>query len=367
MGGPPPRAGAAPTVQGAPEALEDAYAAAARVLAEARQPLFAGLATDIAGARALYALANDCHAILDHAGFDGMLPQLRTLQDRGLLLTTLAELRARADLVVFAGTRPSERYPEFLPRWVAGPPARELVFLGTDVDAAALSLPHVRCRALPWHGDAYATLALANALVAGHRVPAPAPLAGLAAALQAARYAVIVWEPAVLPGPQPALLVESINALLKTLNQRTRAGGLALAGDDGAATVNQTVTWLSGLPLRSGVLARGLVHEPHRFGTASLLAQGAVDALLWVAGFLPVPPPPADGVPTVLLGHPALASAPAQVFVPVATAGIGADGHLFRLDGAVVQRLRAVRDEGLPGVAQAVAGIRRHLQRLRAL
>ena len=50
----------------------------------------------------------------------------------------------------------------------------------------------------------------------------------------AARYTVFVYEPAALPQPHAALLIEALNRIVKTLNRTTRAGGLALGGDDGA-------------------------------------------------------------------------------------------------------------------------------------
>jgi len=56
-----------------------------------------------------------------------------------------------------------------------------------------------------------------------------------------------------------------------------------------------------------------------------------------------------------VLGHPAQAAAaarPGAVCIPVATPGIGADGHVFRTDGSVLMPLRAVRPDALPSVAE---------------
>ena len=367
------RADARPRIDGKPAALDDAVAVAADLLANARQPLLGGLATDIAGARALYTLANSCHAILDHVNSNGLLPGLRTLQDRGLLQTTLAEIRNRADLMVVIGTQPALDYPEFYRRCGVGDPVsplREIVFLGAPVDPSA-SAPNVATRAVPWVGDAYATLATLNTLCKGRRVDASGVLRELAQRMLAARYVVLVWEPGRLPGGHASLLVESINQLAKTINRTTRAGGLALAGNDGALAVNQTLAWLSGLPLRTGVLASGLVHDPHRYTTEQLLADHAVDALLWVASFGPDQTPAADNVlaalPTIVLAHPAhvARSSSARVFIPVATPGIGASGHLFRLDGVVIVPVTKVRDDGLPTVARVVERIDARLKQVR--
>ena len=65
--------------------------------------------------------------------------------------------------------------------------------------------------------------------------------------------------------------------------------------------------------------------------------------------------PPACTLPLVVLGHPAQATAcarPGTVFIPVATPGIGLDGHVFRTDGTVLMPLRALRPDTLPGVAE---------------
>jgi formylmethanofuran dehydrogenase subunit B len=114
-------------------------------------------------------------------------------------------------------------------------------------------------------------------------------------------------------------------------------------------------TWLSGLPLRSRAGPRGLEHEPLRFGSARLLDDAAVDLLLWVSCFDAAALPPPSTLPLVVLGHPAQAAACARrdaVFIPVATPGIGADGHVFRTDGTVLMPLRAVRPDALPNVAE---------------
>ncbi|WP_354683838.1 formylmethanofuran dehydrogenase [Cupriavidus necator] len=366
-------------IDGDPVTQAAALDAAARLLGSSRQPLFGGLATDVAGMRALYTLANRTGAILDHAHGDIMLHSMRALQDRGGFTTTLAEIRNRAGLVLCIGTQPSAKHPEFFRRCgmaEAGPvPERELVFLGTPADPAAHGLPGTRLDTVALHDDLFQTLALLNALCLPRALAddgiAPPALRELAARLKAARYAALVWNPSALAahahGGHAALLIERIHQLIKALNRGTRAGGLSLGGDDGANTANQVVTWLSGLPLRTGVHRGGLSHDPHRYGTQRLLRDGNADALLWVASFTPELAPPSTALPAITLGHPALAAALAGrpgVFIPVSTPGIGARGHLFRTDGGVTLPLTPVLDDGgLPTVAQVAAQL---LERLPA-
>ena len=347
------RAPAVATIDGRAVAADEAVAEAARRLARWRQPLFGGLGTDVAGARALYRLAERSGAICDHADGAALMHGLRALQDRGQYTTTLAEVRARADLVACLHTPATPRHPEVFRRFGlldAGGRPRQVVFLGAAAEADFP--PPVTVEALAGSGDAFDDLRQLGALVAGQRVRAPHDdLVRLAARLQAARYAVLVWEPGLLPAAG-ALWAEALNRLVATLNLRTRAASFALGGGDGAGTVNQVFTWLSGLPLRSRAGPDGLVHEPVRFDAQRLLADGAVDGLLWISSFdaARLPPP---GPPRIVLGPPAMGprlDARDCVFLPVATPGLNAPGHLFRTDGVVLVPLAAARDDGLRGV-----------------
>ncbi|MFX1738249.1 formylmethanofuran dehydrogenase [Paraburkholderia sp. A1RI_3L] len=360
-------------VDGQETSLDAALARAAAVLGTARRPLFGGLATDVAGARALYTLAAHCGATLDHLHGDALTPATLAFQDRGAFFTTLSEVRARADLIVFFACEPSQRYPRFFARAFGGTStAREFVFAGCAPDPAAAGLTHTQSETLLANADPFDTLAIWSALVNGRRpetFPADAraaanALAALQARIAAARYTVFVYEPATLPHPHAALLIEALNRIAKAANLTTRAGCLPLGGDDGALTVNQAVTWLSGLPLRLRVSAAAsqtggasLDYDPYRYRTETLLAANEADALLWVTSFAmhALPSTLKADVPAVVLGHPALAEeakarGAATVFIPVATPGIDDTGHLFRVDSSVVMPLAAARGAALPSV-----------------
>jgi formylmethanofuran dehydrogenase subunit B len=377
------------SVDGQDSDLDTALAGAVRILSSARRPLFGALATDVGGARALYTLAAGCGAILDHWHGDALSAATLALQDRGSFFTTLSEVRARADLLVFFGCRPSQCYPRFFTRALAGTNLqRELVFVGCTPDPAASGVPNAQIEAILPDTDPFDTLALWSALCEGREAGAlpdngsgaPAALARLQARIAAARYTVVVYEPAALPAPHAALLIEALNRIVKAANRTVRAGCLALGGDDGALSVNQTVTWLSGLPLRTRVSmpsrsagSAPLDYDPSRYRTSRLLAEGEIDALLWVASFAPPvwPQTPGATVTMIVLGHPALAEAAkargaGTVFIPVATPGIDGTGHLFRVDGPVVLPLAAARSAGLPSVAAIAARLSEQLAAQRA-
>lgn len=338
--------------------LAQALATAARWLAESRQPLFGGLGTDVAGARALYPLARAHGAVVDAAAGPALTEALRAQQDRGGYTTTLAEVRERADLIVMVGSWAPLRAPRLLGRVLAGrdSPAALVALACDDAPALAHGLP---VAAVPPAGDLFETLATLCALQAGRAVrQPPAALQALCERLRQARYAVLLWEPARL-GPQAGLLIERLQHWVGLLNRSGRAAGLALGGGQGASTVQQTWAWLSGLPLRSRSGPHGPEHDPWCFDTERLLADHAVDLLLWVAAFGGTPP--AWSGRRIVLGTPALAAELGDeretVFLPVGTPGLDHAGHLFRGDGTVMLPLHPVRQAGLPSVAELLQAL----------
>ncbi|CAG4891914.1 Formyltransferase/hydrolase complex Fhc subunit B [Paraburkholderia gardini] len=368
------------SVDGREADLDTALARAADILSQAHRPLFGGMATDIAGARSLYTLAARCGAIVDHLHGDALAASTLALQDRGAFFTTLSEVRARADLVIVFACRPSAHHPRFYARATGtaeGAPAltRTFRFVGCEADPAVDALDHAGATSLLAGRDLFDLLALWSALLEGRSVEAlddasgtARELAALVDEVNAARYTVFVYEPAALPGPHAALLIEALNRIIKAVNRTVRAGGLALGGADGALSASQTFTWLSGFPLRTRIAMPGrlaeapLDYDPTRYRTDTLLANHEVDALLWVSSFGPQPLPDTldPDVPAIVLGHAAMAAMVAgaatarrgpTVFIPVATPGIDIGGHLFRTDGTVVVPLSAARHAALPGVA----------------
>src|SRR5690242_11321754 len=70
---PPPR------IDGRPASAEEAAGAAARLLAGAARPLFAGLGTDVAGLRAAVALARRVGGSLDHLASAGLFRNMTVM------------------------------------------------------------------------------------------------------------------------------------------------------------------------------------------------------------------------------------------------------------------------------------------------
>lgn len=343
-----------PSIGGKPASMVQAVARVAELLRDAKQPLLAGLSTDLAGFRAAYQLAGKTKATLAHMNATTTWRNVKVLQSTGWQTTTLTEVKNRADVIVCVGTDVVSHNPRFFERnvWVkeamfTDAQARDIIYLGgrgLDV-SAGVSPQGKQPTVLPCDSAQMPELTAAlHALVAGKPIKAEsmagiamADLAAVADKLKQAKYAVMIWIAKDFDFPHAELTIQQITQTVVALNETTRAGGLALGGSDGDTTVNYAHTWLSGVA----------IHEQ---------ALPAHDTFIWVNSFSPDKSSPNTSAPTIVLGSAGInVDLAPEVFIPIATPGLDCSGTLFRVDSSVVLPLKKMRDSDLPTLAQVLA------------
>jgi formylmethanofuran dehydrogenase subunit B len=372
-----PASGAEVRIRGRMVTMEQALQHAARILKQANQPLIAGLATDASGCRAAIALAERVGAAVDHLHGQAITANALVMQRRGWVMTTLSELRSRADLVVMLGTDGDSVNPRFVERCLEPRPGlgrtpggtRRVVFIGDAAMGRAMkrripvaSVVDCNRNRLPEFLD------LLRAELAGRSSMLPRrgsytrwmpAVKRLSEELRAASYAVIVWAPMQFRPEQADIVIEGACELITELNQVSRAAGLSLGGNDGATTATNVCAWQTGYPLRVNFASGAPEYNPSRNATGFLLGRLEADAILWITTFHPLPPPRGPRIPTIVLGPPSRRlAALSDVYFAVAIPGVDTAGTMFRLDGVVGLPLRSVRPNALPGAADVLQQIR---------
>src|SRR5579885_2353169 len=99
-------------IRGDPVALDIAAREAARLLAQSRMPVIAGLGTDVEGARAAIALARHVGGAIDHMHAAALLRDLDVMRSGGMMTTTPNEARLRGDFLLLAGPGLIEAWAE---------------------------------------------------------------------------------------------------------------------------------------------------------------------------------------------------------------------------------------------------------------
>lgn len=370
-----------PRIQGKPATLQEAIAKATEILGQAKQPLIAGLGTEVQGMRAVMNFAEASRATLDHMNSNGFMRNMHVLQNSGWFTTTLTEVRNRVDLFVAVGTDVTSVNARFFEReiwnsetmYAQDTGKREVVYLGgRNLDTSAGVAPDGRKPdVLACDQDRIPEVAGAlRALISGKKLHATdiagiptTDLEKLAQRMLAAKYAVIAWAAGALALPHAELTVQNLTELVITLNKTTRAAGLLLGGSDGDTSANQVSAWISGYPMRNSYARNYPDYDPYLYAADRQLQNGEADALLWVSSFNPERTPPTTNVPTVVFGeaHMTLDKEP-DVFIPVGTPGIDHKGAMFRIDNVVSLPLKQLRENKLPSLGEVLRAIEQTLQ-----
>lgn len=365
-----------PRISGKPASLQAAVARAAEILTSARQPVIAGLGTEVQGMRAVMRLADSTGATLDHMNSVSGLRNTLVVQNSGWMVTTLTEVRNRVDLLLVIGTDIVSYNPRFFERTIWNSETmfgqdtsrREIVYLGGrgldtshGTSPAGVKPTVLECDS----GQLPEVTAALRALVAGKKLQvsnvAGIPLSELetlAARLHAARYSVIAWVSSAFDFPHAELTVQNITETVIKLNEKTRSSGLPLGGSEGDYSVNQAGTWISGYPVRSSLKAGYPEYDPWQFDASRMLDNGEADALLWISSFNAEKTAPACKSPTIVIGHPAMTfEQEPDVYIPVGIPGIDHAGTMFRIDSSVTLPLRALRTSSLPALTEVIDAI----------
>ncbi len=363
-----------PSLAGKKCDLNTALQAAATILRDSQQPLFAGLGTEVQGMRAALRLAEKCHATLDHMHSEATLRNTLAMQNSGWQTTTLSEVKNRADLILAIGTDIVSSHPRFFEKLVwnkdslfnKGTPS--VIYLAVDEADTQAGISPDGTKPTVLAADKKALPALMNTLnalcnPAYAKSNKTASVAGLSMAalsallekIQAAKYAVVVWSASELAYPHAELTVQSITQLIAKLNMQTRVTGLSLNSGDGDSSVQQTSTWLSGYPSRNRFVRGQAIYDTKQFSSAEQLKS--CDALLWLSTFNPHPPPSYQG-PIIAIGHAHMPfEHPPAVFIPVSVPAVDDGGTLFRMDSSIALPLRKLRDSRLPRFADVIGQI----------
>lgn len=368
-----------PRIKGKEMSLDQAVSHVADLIRDSKQPVIAGMATDLNGVRSAMALADKSRATVDHMFSKASFRNILVLQDTGWMITTLTEVRNRVDLLLVVGSDIEVGFPRFFERMVWNKESmfgqdiesRQVVYLGKKPSGDASTSPKgKKSQVLACDdSDLPEVLSVLRALVNGKLVQAEqvggialSDLADLAQQLKQAKYSVVTWAAGMLDFDHAEVSIQTLCEMIKDLNIDTRSSGLPLGGGDGETTANQVSAWQAGFPMRTN-FSRGYPdYDPYLSNTNRMLADDEVDTLLWISSFNIENTPPQSNAATIVLGRSGMKfKQEPEVFIPVGTPGIDHAGRAFRADGVVSVPLRKLRDSGLPSTFDVLTAVEQAL------
>jgi len=349
-------------ILGKPAAIDAAIAEAGKLIAARARTLIAGLGTDVAGARAVIALAERIGAVIDHMNSEGALRDLDVMRSSGVMMTTPTESHARADTLLLAGPIRGAARDQFLQHMIGSKqakdggrriiwlcPGRELLPLADTIAATAIVLDY---------DDLPELLAALRADVAGRptnktRISSK-QLRQVATTLKQTLFGAAIWSGAELD----PLAIEMLCGLVSDLNATTRFSGLPLAPDANTIGVLQVCAWMTGFPMRTSFGRKSPQHDPWLYDGRRLVASGEVDCVVWISAYGNEAPPWQEKLPTIALAaQDTVLHAPAHVHITVGRPGIDHSGVEQFAAAGTLAAFPATRQSEIISVADAITRI----------
>ena len=352
-----------PVVEGKAVSLEKAVEAAAEILAEAGRPLVYGLSsTECEAISKAVELAELAGGVVDNTSSVCHGPTILALQQVGESKTTLGEVKNRADLIIFWGSNPTEAHLRHIIRYSAMPKGlyipegrKSRYIVAVDVRETRMARVADQFLKIEPGGDFELLLTL-RAAVRGSEIQTEGvagvskeEIVELAKRMKGAKMGIVFFGLGLTQSDGRHMNIDAAVGLVAELNHHTKFLLTPMRGHYNVAGANSVTTWQTGYPY--GVdFARGYPrYNPGEYTAVDLLAKGEADAAIIIASD-PCATFPADSVrnmariPVITLDQKVTPTTMlSRVVIPVATAGVEAEGTAYRMDG-VPLRLKKVVD-----------------------
>ena len=365
----------APTVDGVEVPLEKAVDAAADILSTSRRPLVYGLSSTecVAIAKAVE-LAELAGGVIDNTSSVCHGPTILALQQVGESKTTLGEVKNRADLVIFWGSNPSQAHLRHILRYSGMAKGRfvpngrkDRHIVAVDIKMTGTARMADEFVKVEPNRD-FELLQALRAAVRGHE-PQAESVAGvssmkvveLAERMKAARFGIVFFGLGLTQSEGRHMNIDAAVGLVAELNNHTKFLLTPMRGHYNVAGANTVTTWQTGYPYAVD-FSRGYPrYNPGEYTSVDMLARGEADSALVMASD-PVSTFPAGvarnlaKIPVVTLDHKVTPTTMlSRVVIPVATAGVEAEGTAYRMDGVPLRLRRLVEPaEGVHSDAEVL-------------
>ncbi|MFW9800193.1 MAG: formylmethanofuran dehydrogenase subunit B [Candidatus Thorarchaeota archaeon] len=332
--------------------LEEAIDKAVEILADAKRPLVYGLSsTENDAHREAYKIAETIGGVVDNTSSVCHGPTIMGTQESGEAAGSLAEVKHRADVIVYWGSNPQFAHPRHISRYIRtqgeyikDPRADRKIWVFDIRKTITANMADEFVKIAP--GRDLEVISALRAVLRGHEIDvfeagglSIERIAEIVEALKSAKYGILFFGLGLTQSAGRHRNVDAAIRLVQDLNSHGKWNMMPMRGHYNVAGANKTSTWQTGYPFAVDY-ARGYPrYQPGEYTIVDMLARGEPDALLNIAA------DPAAHFPRRAVQHMAkvpiinidpkrsMTSLLAEVNIPAALAGIESDGAAVRMDG----------------------------------
>ncbi|MBD3206752.1 formylmethanofuran dehydrogenase subunit B [Candidatus Bathyarchaeota archaeon] len=352
-----------PTIDGQVVSLDQALDAVIDVLTTSRRPLVYGLSsTECEAIGKAIEIAERTGGVIDNTSSVCHGPTILALQQVGESKTTLGEVKNRCDLVIFWGCNPTQAHLRHLlrysgiPKGLFTPEGRKNRFIvAVDIRETATTKMADKFVKIKPNRD-FELLQALSASVRGNEVPDVAgvskeEITEIAELMKKSKFGIIFFGLGLTQSMGRHMNIDAAALLVAELNHHTKFLLTPMRGHYNVAGANTVTTWQTGYPYAVD-FSRGYPrYNPGEYTSIDMLARGEADAALIIASD-PAATFPANVVrelakiPIITLDQKITPTTMlSKVAIPVATAGIEAEGTAYRMDGVPLRLSKLLEPE----------------------
>ena len=374
-------------IEGQPASLDQGIDAAAAYLAKARYPLIYGLSsTSCEAQRKAVALAEELGGCIDCCTSVCHGPSGMALQGVGEPTCTLGEVKNRADMVVYWGSNPAESHPRHMARYAVtakgmfvpeGRKARTVVLVDVRRTPSARAAD-IFLQINP--GKDFELLWVLQALVNGEKLDGARvsetgltmeQVRDLADRMMGCKYGVVFVGQGLTQTGGKHFNTSAAFLLVRALNRHTKFALIPMRGHGNVTGVDNVLAWQTGYPFGVNFSLGYPRFNPGEYTVVDVLSRDEADAALVIAAD-PISSLPGNAVrrlkriPLIALDtHESETTQSARIAFTTATAGIHADGTVYRMDNVPIP-LRKVLPSQYPSDEEVIGRLLTRVKELKA-
>lgn len=340
---------------------------AKRLLSQSKETIIYNSSSDVNITRELLHSASKINAIIDHANSPIFLKNVGIFQRRGYMATSLTEIKNKSDVVILFSNKILNTYPRLLEKFLVPKNSfsinsknKKIYIIGDKMsNVADCKLKDKRITFIDFNNKNIPLLL--DSLMKRENISElnNTIFSKLSNDIIKSKYLSVLWATSEYSAYKECdQIIHKISDYVVAINEKTRAGCLCLAGNDGDVSAIQTLGWMTGFPSRIKFTGNYFEYDKDTNNARHLISLNSCDLVLHINVISEKKLILNKKHKNIVIGRLSTKfNIDPDVFIPCGVPGIDYPGHVFRTDNVVSLPLTAVKIPNLKSTQEILREI----------
>lgn len=340
---------------------------AKRLLSQSKETIIYNSSSDVNITRELLHSASKINAIIDHENSPIFLKNVGIFQRRGYMATSLTEIKNKSDVVILFSNKILNTYPRLLEKFLVPKNSfsinsknKKIYIIGDKKsNVANCKLKDKRITFIDFNNKNIPLLL--DSLMKRENISElnNTIFSKLSNDIIKSKYLSVLWATSEYSAYKECdQIIHKISDYVVAINEKTRAGCLCLAGNDGDVSAIQTLGWMTGFPSRIKFTGNYFEYDKDTNNARHLISLNSCDLVLHINVISEKKLILNKKHKNIVIGRLSTKfNIDPDVFIPCGVPGIDYPGHVFRTDNVVSLPLTAVKIPNLKSTQEILREI----------